>query len=139
MPANNSASVRVGFEALRVNPLRTLLSTLGVIMGVGSMVSVLAMGDGVEKYARDQVAKTTDLQAVSVSPNTVQRLDGIFTRRADVILLGLADVAASRHVVVLSATASDAIADGTAGAGPQGVRFGGRARALRTRPRAPLS
>lgn len=190
MPASNAASIRVGFQALRVNPLRTLLSTLGVIMGVGSMVSVLALGDGVEKYARDQVAKTTDLQAVSVSPITVQRLDGIFMRRTDVITLGLADVtaiqkavpeaasiqlssmssaivqrdsaagnrgvqlaavlpsvvearkltlraghfftdadvAAGRRVVVLSATASDAIADGTAGAGPQGVRPGGRGR-----------
>ena len=128
MPAKNSASIRVGFQALRVNPLRTLLSTLGVIMGVGSMVSVLAMGDGVEKYARDQVAKTTDLQAVSVSPNTVQRLDGIFMRRTDVIKLGLADVTAMQQAVPEAAniqlsTMSTAVVQRDSAAGHRGVQL----------------
>jgi putative ABC transport system permease protein len=92
MPLNRTASLLVGLDALRGNPLRTILSTLGVIMGVGSMVSVLAMGDGVEKYARDAVAKTTDLQAVSVSSVMMQRVDNIFVRRTDVASLSLDDV-----------------------------------------------
>ena len=97
MPASlDFASLVVGLEALRVNPLRTLLSTLGVIMGVGSMVSVLAMGDGVEKYARDQVARTSDVQAISVSPVTTQFIDGIPVRRPDAVVLGLAEAAALR-------------------------------------------
>jgi putative ABC transport system permease protein len=96
---NDSASVRVGFQALRVNPLRTLLSTLGVIMGVGSMVSVLAMGDGVEKYARDQVARTSDVQSVTVTASTGERLDGVFIPRTDVVSLGLAEAGALRAAV----------------------------------------
>lgn len=92
-------SLRVGIETLRSNPLRTILSTLGVIMGVGSMVSVLAMGDGVEKYARDQVARTTDLQAVAISPSTVRRVDGIFVRRDDIVQLTLADLDSLRAAV----------------------------------------
>ena len=40
------ASLKVGVETLRANPLRTLLSTLGVIMGVAALVSVLSLGDG---------------------------------------------------------------------------------------------
>jgi putative ABC transport system permease protein len=83
-----SESLRVGMMTLRANPLRTILSTLGV----GSMVSVLAMGDGVEKYAREQVARTTDLQAVAISPNFVQRIDGIFVRRTDVVVFTMADL-----------------------------------------------
>ncbi len=99
MPATRSSSIAVGFQALRVNPLRTLLSTLGVIMGVGSMVSVLSMGDGVEKYARDAVSRTTDLQAVSVSPIAMQRIDGIFVRRPDVVQFTLADVDSLKRAV----------------------------------------
>ena len=47
MPIAPRSSLAVGLEALRANPLRTVLSTLGVVMGVGAMVSVLSMGDGV--------------------------------------------------------------------------------------------
>src|SRR3982751_4468736 len=36
-----ASSLRVGFDTLRANPLRTLLSTLGIIMGVAALVSVL--------------------------------------------------------------------------------------------------
>lgn len=85
MPISPSSSLSVGLDALRGNPLRTLLSTLGVVMGVGAMVSVLSMGDGVEAFAREQIAKTTDLLGVSVSPSTSTRLDGQFVRRTDVI------------------------------------------------------
>lgn len=99
MPASRSSSIAVGFQALQVNPLRTLLSTLGVIMGVASMVSVLAMGDGVEKYARDAVARTTDLQAVSVTPIPFQRIDGIFVPRPDAIHFTLGDVDSIRAAV----------------------------------------
>lgn len=87
----------IGLQALRVNPLRTLLSTLGVIMGVGALVSVLAMSDGVERFSRDQLARTTDLLAVSVHPVTDRRLDGVSVPRPDTVRFALADVeAASR-------------------------------------------
>jgi putative ABC transport system permease protein len=99
MPASRSSSILVGFQALQVNPLRTMLSTLGVIIGVASMVSVLAMGDGVEKYARDAVARTTDLQAVSVTPIPFQRIDGIFVPRPDAIHFALVDVDSIRAAV----------------------------------------
>ena len=45
-------SINVGLATLRVNPLRTLLSTLGVIIGAGSLVAVLSLGDGAESFAR---------------------------------------------------------------------------------------
>ncbi len=85
MPISPRSSLSVGLDALRGNPLRTLLSTLGVVMGVGAMVSVLSMGDGVEAFAREQIAKTTDLLGVTVAPSTNTRLDGQFVRRTDVI------------------------------------------------------
>jgi putative ABC transport system permease protein len=78
------SSLRVGFETLRANPLRTLLSTLGIIMGVGALVSVLALGDGVEHYARRQIESTTDLQAISIAPQASRRVEGVSVPNTDV-------------------------------------------------------
>ena len=83
-------SLLVGVEALRANPLRTILSTLGVVMGVGAMVSVLSLGDGVEKYARDRLV-SRDLMTISVSPSTSLRVDGQFVRKEDYVRLGASD------------------------------------------------
>lgn len=106
-------SLRVGMLTLRANPLRTILSTLGVIMGVGSMVSVLAMGDGVEKYAREQVARTTDLQAIAIAPNFVQRVDGIFVRRADVVQFTAADLDSLKAAVPEASAVTVSVSGGT--------------------------
>jgi len=88
------SSLLIGFEALRANPLRTLLFTLGVVMGVGAMVSVLSMGDGVEQYAREQIERTTDLLQIAVTPATATMVDGIYARRDDVIQFTTADAEA---------------------------------------------
>jgi putative ABC transport system permease protein len=106
-------SLFVGLQTLRANPLRTILSTLGVIMGVGSMVSVLAMGDGVEKYAREQVARTTDLQAIAITPNFVQRVDGIFVRRTDVVTFSPADIDSLKGAVPEAASVDLSTSGGT--------------------------
>ena len=70
-------ALREGFTALRANPLRTLLSTLGVVMGVASLTAVLSLGDGVEDFARQQIESGTDLQTLVVRPSTYRVIDGI--------------------------------------------------------------
>lgn len=74
--ATLSPSIQVGFAALRVNPLRTTLSALGVIIGVGAMVSVLSLSDGVEQAVRTQLAKDGRLQSIGVTPVTEDVVDG---------------------------------------------------------------
>lgn len=44
--ARQLASVLVGLDTLAANPLRTALSTLGIVMGSASLVAVLSLGDG---------------------------------------------------------------------------------------------
>ncbi len=85
-------SLLVGIDALRANPLRTVLSTLGVVMGVGAMVSVLSMGDGVERYARERLV-SRDLMSIAVSPTTSMRVDGQFVRKDEFVTLGAAEAA----------------------------------------------
>jgi putative ABC transport system permease protein len=91
MPISPVRSLSVGLDALRANPLRTLLSTLGIVMGVGAMVSVLSMGDGVERFAREEIERTTDLLAVSVTPTAGTSVDGLFLRRPYVVRFTAAD------------------------------------------------
>ncbi len=86
-----SASLKVGFTALRANPLRTLLSTLGVIMGVAALVSVLSLGDGMERFARAQIDQTSSLQYVQVRSLTTRELDGQSFPRQDVRVFTLGD------------------------------------------------
>jgi putative ABC transport system permease protein len=94
-----ASSLRVGFETLRANPMRTLLSTLGIIMGVAALVSVLSLGDGMERYARDQISRTTDLQSVTVSPSLFRTIDGQRFPRTDVLNLTRAEADSVTSVV----------------------------------------
>lgn len=84
-------SGRIAFQALRVNPLRTLLSTLGIIMGVASLVAVFAVGDGLERYAREQIATTSSLQIMAVVPRTTRVVDGQRFPREDYVRFTLED------------------------------------------------
>ena len=72
-----SMSFRVSAVTLLASPFRTFLSTLGIVIGVASLVAVLSLGDGMQQYVRRQVAETTDLQAIGVSPTTTRTVDGV--------------------------------------------------------------
>ena len=73
----------VGLSAMALNPLRTALATLGVVIGVAALVAVLAIGDGVERFAREQIERTTDLQAIVISPVTTRMIDHQHVSRDD--------------------------------------------------------
>ena len=76
MPRPNSASILAGFATLRANPLRTTLSTLGVVIGAAALVAVLALGDGMERFVREQIARSTDVQSILVAAKTSVTIDG---------------------------------------------------------------
>ncbi|HEY9229807.1 MAG TPA: ABC transporter permease, partial [Gemmatimonadaceae bacterium] len=85
------ASLSVGFETLRANPLRTILSTLGIVIGVAALVAVLSVGDGMERVARQQIAGTTDLQRITVSARLFRIVDDAPFPVTDPIKLSEAD------------------------------------------------
>lgn len=74
--------------------MRTTLSTLGVIIGVASLVTILALGDGLERFSRLQIEQTTDLQTILITPRTTQMVDGLSVRIEDVRTLTSDDVVA---------------------------------------------
>ncbi len=64
------ANVRVGLDALRIHPLRTMLSVLGIIIGAGSLVATMAVSDGLMGFARGQIERETSVQVVSIGSRT---------------------------------------------------------------------
>ena len=104
------SSLRIALQTQRANPLRTVLSTLGVVMGVASLVAVLAIGDGVEEFARTQLQRTTDLQTITIAPVTYDLIDHVRVPRNGYPVLTLAEAdslgAALAGVATVSIVAS---------------------------------
>ncbi len=49
-------SIRVAMRALAANKLRSILTMLGIIIGVGAVIALMSIGRGVEKFVTDQFA-----------------------------------------------------------------------------------
>src|SRR5256886_9621813 len=47
--------VKVALEALRANKLRSLLTMLGIIIGVGAVITMIALGSGAQKSVQDRI------------------------------------------------------------------------------------
>lgn len=69
-------SARVGADSLRSNPMRTVLATTGVIIGVASLVAAFAITDGVDVWSRELIARESSVQDVAVTPRTRQQVRG---------------------------------------------------------------
>ena len=87
-----STAFSEAFHALRAKPLHTILSLLGIIIGVGALISILALGDGMEKFGRDQIANTTDLNSIQISPNNSILVDGMRMEKQNKNFLKIEDL-----------------------------------------------
>ena len=70
------SSIRLALDTLRLNPLRTALSTLGIIMGAASLAAVLALADGGERLAREAIERQ-GLASVNIRSQTERIVDGL--------------------------------------------------------------
>jgi len=91
-------AARTGLTAMRANPVRAALATLGVIIGSGALVSVLAVSDGVEKYARERVSRQ-GFDRITIRGLTEDVIDGQVVARAKPVLVGPADLEAVTAVL----------------------------------------
>src|SRR3954467_11467618 len=85
--------IRVAFASLRANTLRSLLTMLGIVIGVGAVIAMIALGNGAENAVKDRIARlgTTVLQ---INPQRVNQ-GGINT--TGVAKLTMKDVDAIRE------------------------------------------
>ncbi len=70
-------STFIALDNMRNNPMHTILSTLGIIIGIAALVAILSVGDGLEKLGREQIGSSTSLQYMSVTSKLSEVRDGI--------------------------------------------------------------
>jgi putative ABC transport system permease protein len=71
-------SIRIAMRALAANKLRSVLTMLGIIIGVGAVIALMSIGRGVEKYVADQF-NSLGSNLLFVAPGQIT--DGPPTRR----------------------------------------------------------
>ncbi|HMK48675.1 MAG TPA: ABC transporter permease [Thermodesulfovibrionales bacterium] len=53
---NLPSTIRISFRALRVNKMRSALTMLGIIIGVGAVIAMIAVGAGASKRIAEQIS-----------------------------------------------------------------------------------
>jgi putative ABC transport system permease protein len=66
-----TASMRIAFNALRTNKLRSALTMLGIIIGVAAVIAMVAIGSGAQARIQEQIA--------SIGSNVIVVLSGSIT------------------------------------------------------------
>jgi putative ABC transport system permease protein len=66
-----TASMRIAFNALRINKLRSALTMLGIIIGVAAVIAMVAVGSGAQARIQQQIA--------SIGSNVIIVLSGSIT------------------------------------------------------------
>ncbi len=107
-------SARVGVGGLRANPLRTLLSTTGVVIGVAALVAAFSITDGVAVWSRALILRESSVQDISVTPATADTINGRIVSSHHAPTLTIEDASAAGaeirgvagHVLTLSGSAA---------------------------------
>ena len=64
------AGIRIALRALRVNKLRSMLTMLGIIIGVGAVITMIAIGSGAQAQVEEQI-KALGTNLIVVIPGSV--------------------------------------------------------------------
>ena len=78
---NPLSIIRVAFGALLRNPLRSLLTVLGVVIGVGAVIAMVAIGKGAERRVAS-VFEAMGTNLVVVLPGSTRSGRGCGRRRS---------------------------------------------------------
>src|ERR1044071_9734499 len=84
-------SIRIAMRALAANKLRSVLTMLGIIIGVGSVIALMSIGRGAQKYVTDQFAGLGS-NLLFIAPGQFE--DGPPQERTNIKLLTLGDMQA---------------------------------------------
>ncbi len=86
---------KIALRALVRNKMRAILTMLGIIIGVGSVIAMLAIGQGSKKKIRDQIS-TMGTNMVMIMPN-FQRRGGVNLGSSNSMVLKYSDVVSLRN------------------------------------------
>src|SRR5712671_1429738 len=65
------SAILIGFKEIWAHKVRSLLTMLGIILGVSSLVAMSAMVKGMEKGAREALIAIGGLQKVRIEPQEI--------------------------------------------------------------------
>ncbi|MDQ1679339.1 MAG: putative transport system permease protein [Frankiaceae bacterium] len=115
-----SETIRTAFEAVRSHRLRSLLTMLGILIGIAAVILTVGMGQGAQAQVRDQIAKLGS-NLLIVSPGSAVSSTGIRGGRgtsstltmADAQALGTPSVAPDIKAVAPAATSNQSLIAGS--------------------------
>ncbi|MFH1082992.1 MAG: ABC transporter permease [Pseudomonadota bacterium] len=81
-------NILLGIDNLLLHKLRSFLTMLGVVFGVGSVVAMLAVGEGASKEALDQIRKLGSNNIIISAVKSVED-EGASTTRSFMVIYGL--------------------------------------------------
>lgn len=81
MLRNTFQSFALAFQNIRSNLFHTLLSVLGIVIGVAALVATFSLIDGLEKFARDQISNQTSVNAIVVKTETDKTINNLSVRK----------------------------------------------------------
>lgn len=84
-------SFLLAFHNIRSHFFHTILSILGIVIGVASLVSILSLIDGMEEFAREQITKTTSLKSISIQADTYHRVNGVRMKKDTFFVIDFAN------------------------------------------------
>ncbi|MBL7858873.1 MAG: ABC transporter permease [Cyclobacteriaceae bacterium] len=84
-------SFLLALQNIRANFFHTILSVLGIVIGVAALVSILSLIDGMEEFAKQQISTTTNLNMISVDAELYKRVNAITIRKDSVTFLQHSD------------------------------------------------
>lgn len=76
-----SSSFLLALHNIRSNFFHTLLSILGIVIGVAALVIILSLIDGMEEYARNQISTTTNLKTITIQSEPFRKINEVRVRK----------------------------------------------------------
>jgi len=95
-----SEAARIALSSLRANKLRSFLTVLGILIGVSSVIAVVAITEGLDRYIADKVLQLGSRAfAVQKMPDIITSAEQFLkaARRRDITMEDLAAVRAGCH------------------------------------------
>jgi putative ABC transport system permease protein len=74
-------SFATALQNIRARFFYTILSILGIVIGVAALVAMLSLIDGMEQYAQEQITKMTSLKAILINANLYKSVNDVGVRK----------------------------------------------------------
>ena len=85
-------SFALAAQTIRTRFFHTVLSVLGIVIGVAALVSTLSLIDGLEEYANEQISQTTSLKAIAIYTKPYKTINNVRVPKENFAILSPAQI-----------------------------------------------